>query len=62
MKLIKEGIAKEIPENRISEYVAQGWRPVNIVVDPGIIGEPGEPGPEGIPAKPKPKSRSKKEA
>lgn len=63
MKLIKEGVAKTIPAHLEAEYKAQGWRPVgNIVVDPGIIGEPGPVGEAGMPEKPKPKSRSKKEA
>lgn len=52
MKLIKEGIAKDIPAHLVAEYKAKGWREI---VQPAKEVEPEQ-------KQEKPKSRSKKEA
>lgn len=57
MKLIKEGIAKEIPAHLVAEYKAKGWREILPAVKQPAK-EP-EKEPEQIQEKPK---RSKKEA
>ena len=55
MKLIKEGIAKEIPAHLVAEYKAQGWREIKRPAK-----EPKQE-PEQEPEKPK-RGRGKKEA
>lgn len=34
MKLIKEGIAKEIPARLVAEYKAQGWQEIQPAKEP----------------------------
>lgn len=64
MKLIKEGIAKEIPANLVAEYKAHGWQEIQPAKEPEQeqeTAEETEQEPEQEQEKPK-RGRSKKEA
>lgn len=66
MKLIKEGIAKEIPARLVAEYKAQGWQEIQPAKEPEQEQETAqetepEQEPEQEQEKPK-RGRGKKEA